>query len=172
MKIRTRSVILLATLLLPEIAPSVTKIAYTPITTPNTPAAENGVSQQDSQEKIPTPEESPLCLAAKNGDYTRVQQLLPTTNAKELGAVLSAAASNNHKKIILLLLQAGANPNENNGEPLQNAARTGHITCTQALLAAGADSNLKDSGDFEKTALEKATDPKMIQLLREHGARD
>jgi hypothetical protein len=57
--------------------------------------------------------------------------------------------------------------------PLHKTANEGYIACAQALLAAGADINLKDIGIFQETALEKARKyhrTKMVTFLCSQGA--
>lgn len=58
---------------------------------------------------------------------------------------LSSAAKKGAETCVKLLLDAGADPNEEDGNALLRAAQNGHATCVELLLKAGADPSIKEN---------------------------
>lgn len=133
--------------------------AYTQIDlkAPNRPIADSVLMLQ-----------SPIRIAAMNGDYVKVKQLLDA-GASPNGLIKQKfwvprdnvffAADAGDVKLMKLLLAAGADPNiaqDNTGKttPLMVAAIRGDVEMTRLLLAAGAKVNARESDG--STALDYA----------------
>ena len=121
-----------------------------------------------------------ITIAAALGDEGRVGELLASNpglaNDREPGGKrpLSAAAERNHVAIARCLLDAGADPNLEEGPncpkgyALWAAAHAGHLAVAQLLLDAGADPN----ADVESSGTPTGTpNPEMRALLYRHGGR-
>ena len=121
-----------------------------------------------------------ITVAAALGDEERVGELLASdsrlANEQEPGGKrpLSAAAERNHVGIVNRLLDAGADPNLDEGPncprgyALWAAAHLGFFEVARMLLDAGADPN----ADVESSATPTGTSNKeMRALLYEHGGR-
>ena len=121
-----------------------------------------------------------VTIAAALGDEARVRVLLASdaklANDQEPGGKrpLSAAAERNHVAIVKRLLDAGADPNLEEGSncpkgyALWAAAHSGHFEIATMLLDAGADPN----ADVESSATPTGTpNPAMRALLYQHGGR-
>ena len=121
-----------------------------------------------------------ITVAAALGDEERVRELLASnaelTNDQEPGGKrpLSAAAERNHVGIVKHLLDAGADPNLDEGPncpkgyALWAAAHLGFFEIAKMLLNAGADPN----ADVDSSGTPTGTSNKeMRALLYEHGGR-
>ena len=122
-----------------------------------------------------------MTIAAALGDEARVRELLasePTLcDHQEPGGkrALSAAAERNYVDIVNVLLEAGANPNLEEGEncpqgyALWAASHFGYFEIAEALLAAGADPNamVESSGNPTESAFNR----EMRELLYRHGGK-
>ena len=121
-----------------------------------------------------------ITVAAALGDEERVSELLVSdaglANDQEPGGKrpLSAAAERNHVGIVKRLLDAGADPNLDEGPncpkgyALWAAAHHGFFEVAKMLLDAGADPN----ADVESSGTPTGTpDREMRALLYEHGGR-
>ena len=122
-----------------------------------------------------------ITVAAALGDEDRVRELLRAdatlANDQESGGKrpLSAAAERNHGAIVSALLDAGTDPNLEEGPncprgyALWAAARFGHREVAERLLAAGADPNadVESSG----TPTGSAANAEMRALLYRNGGR-
>lgn len=121
-----------------------------------------------------------ITVAAALGDEERVRELLASdaglANDQEPGGKrpLSAAAERNHVGIVKRLLNAGADPNLDEGPncpkgyALWAAAHRGFFEVAKMLLDAGADPN----ADVESSGTPTGTpDREMRALLYEHGGR-
>ena len=121
-----------------------------------------------------------ITVAAALGDEERVRELLSSdsdlANDQEPGGKrpLSAAAERNHAGIVQDLLDAGADPNLDEGPicpsgfALWAAAHHGYFEVARMLLDAGADPN----ADVESSGTPTGTSNKeMRALLYEHGGR-
>lgn len=122
-----------------------------------------------------------MTIAAALGDEERVRALLlsdPTLcNHQEPGGkrALSAAAERNYVDVVKVLLDAGANPNLEEGEncpqgyALWAASHYGYFEIAEALLDAGADPNavVESSGNPTESAFNR----EMRELLYRHGGK-
>ncbi|MDE0224975.1 MAG: ankyrin repeat domain-containing protein [Gammaproteobacteria bacterium] len=121
-----------------------------------------------------------ITVAAALGDEERVRELLASdsdlANDQEPGGKrpLSAAAERNHADIVKHLLDAGADPNLDEGPncprgfALWAAAHHGHLEVAKMLLDAGADPN----ADVESSGTPVGTsNAEMRALLYQHGGR-
>ena len=121
-----------------------------------------------------------ITVAAALGDEERVRELLASnaelTNDQEPGGKrpLSAAAERNHVGIVKHLLDAGADPNLDEGPncpkgyALWAAAHLGFFEIAKMLLNAGADPN----ADVDSSGTPTGTSNKeMRAMLYEHGGR-
>lgn len=121
-----------------------------------------------------------ITVAAALGDEERVRELLASdpdlANDQEPGGKrpLSAAAERNHADIVKHLLDAGADPNLDEGPncprgfALWAAAHHGHFEVAKMLLDAGADPN----ADVESSGTPVGTsNADMRALLYQHGGR-
>ena len=120
-----------------------------------------------------------ITIAAALGDEDRVRELLaqdPTLcDHQEPGGkrALSAAAERNYADIVNVLLDAGANPNLEEGEncpkgfALWAASHLGYFEIAERLLAAGANPNayVESSGNPTESAFNR----EMRELLYRHG---
>ena len=122
-----------------------------------------------------------MTVAAALGDIKRVQQLLDTDrslcNHQEPGGkrAISAAAERKHEEIVNLLLDAGCDPNLEEGPncprgyALWSAARFGFFGIAETLLKAGADPNANVESSGNPT--ESAVNGDMRSLLYQYGGR-
>ena len=122
-----------------------------------------------------------ITVAAALGDEGRVRALLSEDlslcNHQEGGGkrAISAAAERNHEVIVDLLLNAGNDPNLEEGVncprgfALWAASRFGYFSVAKRLLKAGADPNamVESSGNPTESAINKD----MRNLLYEHGGQ-
>ena len=121
-----------------------------------------------------------ITVAAALGDEERVRELLASdsdlANDQETGGKrpLSAASERNHVDIVRHLLDAGADPNLDDGTncpkgyALWAAAHHGHFEVAKMLLEAGADPN----ADVESSGTPTSTpNAEMRALLYQHGGR-
>ena len=122
-----------------------------------------------------------VTIAAALGDENRVRELLATDPAlcdhQEPGGkrALSAAAERNYADIVNVLLDAGANPNLEEGEncpqgyALWAASHFGYFEIAEALLAAGANPNavVESSGNPTESSFNR----EMRELLYRHGGK-
>ena len=121
-----------------------------------------------------------ITVAAALGDEGRVRELLASdadlSNDQEPGGKrpLSAAAERNHADIVRQLLDAGADPNLDEGPncprgfALWAAAHHGYFEVAKMLLEAGADPN----ADVESSGTPNGTsNAEMRALLYQHGGR-
>ena len=121
-----------------------------------------------------------ITVAAALGDEARVRDLLAMdsglANDQESGGKrpLSAAAERNHAAIVKRLLDAGADPNQEEGPncpkgyALWAAAHFGHFEVASMLLGAGADPNADVESSGTPTGTRNAA---MRALLYQHGGR-
>ena len=121
-----------------------------------------------------------ITVAAALGDEDRVRELLAgdadLANDQEPGGKrpLSAAAERNHVAIVKRLLDAGADPNLDEGPncpkgfALWAAAHGGHFEIAEMLLDAGADPNADVESSGTPTGTPK---PELRALLYRHGGR-
>ena len=121
-----------------------------------------------------------ITVAAALGDEDRVCELLESNaglaNDQESGGKrpLSAAAERNHVEIVKRLLDAGADPNLDEGPncpkgyALWAAAHRGFFGIATLLLAAGADPNADVESSGTPTG---TTNREMRALLYQHGGR-
>ncbi|XP_038177799.1 ankyrin repeat domain-containing protein 31 isoform X7 [Arvicola amphibius] len=120
--------------------------------------------------------ESLLHVASRGGDLSLVKVLIASgadVNIKDNTGwtPLHEASSEGFNDVIVELLKAGANINCENVDgmlPLHGAAVGNHLKTAEILLEHGANPNQKDQK--QRTALEKADDEKMKDLLRSYGA--
>lgn len=122
-----------------------------------------------------------ITIAAALGDEDRVRQLLQSdkelANFEETGGKrpLSAAAERGHVNIVKALLDAGADPNLQEGPncprgyALWAATRFGHREIAEMLLEAGADpnANVESSGNPTESAIDK----EMRTLCYQYGGK-
>ncbi len=121
-----------------------------------------------------------ITVAAALGDEERVGELLASNvdlaNDQESGGKrpLSAAAERNHVEIVKRLLDAGADPNLDEGpncprgHALWAAAHFGFFEIARMLLEAGADPNAEVESSGTPTG---TSNKEMRALLYEHGGR-
>jgi thiosulfate/3-mercaptopyruvate sulfurtransferase len=119
---------------------------------------------------------TPFMRAARQGDADKVRALLErgalleTRNADGNNALWFACVGE-HLDMIELLVKLGIdidNQNDNGATCLMYASSTGKEAVVKALLAAGANPNLKSLDDF--TALDVAATPGCLRLLRRAGS--
>ena len=128
---------------------------------------------------------TPLIIAVRDGDESRVQALLrhgADVNLASLGDgnPLIVAASQGNTALARLLIEYGADVNSivpGDETPLINAARASHIEMVRYLIDQGADVNLGVNADTLRgkawrTPLNQAARPDIRELLRQHGASD
>ena len=122
-----------------------------------------------------------VTIAAALGDEDRVRELLASDpalcNHRESGGkrALSAAAERNYVDIVNMLLEAGADPNLEEGGncpkgyALWAASHLGYFEIARALLAAGADPNagVESSGNPTESAFNR----EMRELMYRHGGK-
>jgi ankyrin repeat protein len=120
--------------------------------------------------------QTPLILAAQQGDVASVQKLLQLGVNMDIegGRALRAAVKSRNGQIFRLLLQSGANVNSECGKDesaLQEAASSGDYQILQLLLQSGADVNRV--GGYYGSALQTAAAigiVEVVQLLLQSGA--
>uniref|UniRef100_A0A8D0UH89 RAMA domain-containing protein n=1 Tax=Sus scrofa TaxID=9823 RepID=A0A8D0UH89_PIG len=120
--------------------------------------------------------ESRLHLAARRGNLSLVKALIESgadVNLKDNAGwtPLHEAASEGCNDVIVELLKASANVNCENVDgilPLHDAVANSHLKAAEILLQHGANPNQKDQK--QKTALDKADDENMKDLLKSYGA--
>lgn len=119
-----------------------------------------------------------LARAAENGDLAEITRLIECgVDPNSLDRGRESLLFGHRPEVVRLLLEKGANPNQttSSGEtPLMRAARQGQVEIVRALLAAGADVNVKH-GEYRTTALMQAIDAQQVEisdLLRAAGAAD
>jgi ankyrin repeat protein len=104
-----------------------------------------------------SPASPPICRAARDGDFAKVQSLLhgdPKLVSASDGTgstPLDRAASQGHADIVRLLLANHADVNARNNEgmtPLYGAAQGGYTEVAILLLASKADVNAKTHGGY------------------------
>ena len=139
--------------------------------------ATSALSQYDPED----PKNVQLLDAVKQGDETRVKQLLaeganPNILNVEKVSVLKIAARNGSTQIVKLLLESGANPSSSDEEwsALRGAAYNGYVEIVRLLIEAGAEINVTPKasmpilvyviGKNEPASFE------VIQELVKHGA--
>lgn len=127
---------------------------------------------------------SALMVAVRQGDSAMVELLLARgadvqISSRGDGNALIIAAQRGDLVLAERLLAAGADVNAAvlaDETPLINAAANNDLAMVQLLLAHGADVNLQvqtplSDGPELRSALNRASSPELIQLLRERGAR-
>ena len=122
-----------------------------------------------------------ITIAAALGDIDRVKELLAADsslcNHQEAGGkrALSAAAERNYGEIVKTLLDAGADPNLEEGAncpmgyALWSASHFGYFDIAELLLAHGANPNASVESSGNPT--ESAFNSDMRNLLYEHGGK-
>lgn len=114
-----------------------------------------------------------LILAAREGNLPMVEALLEAgadknaLNSDNNGAIWAACFADS-LPVIQTLADAGVNldtQNVNGATALIYTASAGKEAMVKALLDAGADTTLKTLDDY--TALESATTPKILKMLKE-----
>lgn len=120
-----------------------------------------------------------MTIAAALGDHDRVKELLKQDSSfrdhQESGGkrALSAAAERNYVNIVETLLEAGADPNLEEGPncpmgyALWAASHFGYFEIAEMLLAKGANPNAPVESSGNPT--ESAFNPEMRKLLYRHG---
>jgi len=128
--------------------------------------------------------EKDFIRAAKNGDATRVKELLADSPSlidardSDESTALHCACWKGHLEVVQVLIAAGAlvnvdNKNDHWGTtPLHAAAHANQAKIVEALVAAGADVNAVDGGGktpLHHTTFHKAT--AAAKVLTKHGGR-
>ena len=134
--------------------------------------------------------ETPIILAAKEDNLLMIELLLEENQKRDVYerfdinqsskgnfTALYRAVENNSSSIVEKLLQAGANPNSQNGPdkvaPIIQAVDDSYDVIVQLLVEAGADMNARTPDYFENTPLILAAyygDMEIIKILVEAGA--
>ncbi|OGV70937.1 MAG: hypothetical protein A3K19_28545 [Lentisphaerae bacterium RIFOXYB12_FULL_65_16] len=131
--------------------------------------------------------ETPLQFAVENGQLEAAKLLIengadPHVPAKDRSepTPLHDAAQRGDIAMAKLLLDAKANVNAPDGSgrpPLDYIVRGDNVTMAEVLLKAGADPNIrvefrdKDGVDAKRPLWRQATNPKMVELLKQSGAK-
>jgi ankyrin repeat protein len=115
----------------------------------------------------------PLVMAARNADTRAMKLLVEQRGGIFPPAALTGAATVDCLACVQMILK-GSYSKEILSAALRNAATTSSIEIINALLAAGADVNLRDS-TFGATALVRAAysdyaETERVKLLLDHGA--
>ena len=118
--------------------------------------------------------------AVASGNFEEVKRLITEgvdVNVKNETneTPLHIAASRGSKDVAELLIAKGAivNVRGNSNTPLHLAARNGRTTLVELLLNKGADINANDNQGYTPLGRAMANKhPKVIALLREHGAKE
>ena len=114
----------------------------------------------------------PLVMAARNADPKAMKLLAQPRGGKFPAGALTGAASADCLACVQMILE-GSYSKASASNALRNAATTSSLELMNALLAAGADVNLKDA--FGATALMHAaysdySEAERVKLLLDHGA--
>lgn len=120
--------------------------------------------------KDPYLESDPLRVAIEASDIETVQKLLregiSPNSYDEVTPLLSVASHCGVAAVVRILLEAGADPNLENGEnftPLMFAAQGGHLAVVQNLISAGA--NIHAVNDHGEDALSMAAWGGQIEMV-------
>jgi ankyrin repeat protein len=122
---------------------------------------------------------TPLTIAAKNGQYEMARMLLSKgadVNAQggDYSNTLQAASAGGHEQVVKMLLDKGANVNgqgEGYSNALQVASSEGHEQVVKMLLNKGADVNAQ--GGYYGNALQAASEgghEQVVKMLLDKGA--
>jgi len=124
-----------------------------------------------------------LSNAAMEGDLFTVERCVtagvdinaePQSEAGGGMPALIAAASGDHNDIVRFLLDHGADINRRDSTgntALNHAAIHGNLPLVEFLLSRGADPNLPGEG-YPLWNANNRGDPRMIELLKSHGAHE
>lgn len=132
-------------------------------------------SLETRQEELKDAKRHPLTLAAYNGDFESVLELLntgakPNSQTRGRDTPLSYAAGNGHIDIVRLLLERGTLVDAGDGAALKAAAFRGHSDVVQVLLTAGADVRLyTGSNDRTSKRLRRANEPSVLEYAAHGG---
>jgi len=115
------------------------------------------------------------CRAVENGDANKVRALLregmDPNRRVFMESMLTLAARKKRTGVIKVLLEAGADPNIERGGPLILAVGTRNREAVRALIAAGANVNLRGPGDFPPlTTASFKGDVELVDMLVRAGA--
>lgn len=180
--IRLRTVVLLASCLSVAVVPDVhgNQLLLDAVKQGNRAAVEQVLRDRADVNAAGSDGSTALILAADRGEVEIVRLLISAradVNARnEYGATaLAAACANGHSAIVRILLDARANPNSTlllGESPLMTAVDMSDVDAVRALLAHGANTELRESRGGQ-TALMWAVAERhaeIVRLLVEHGA--
>ncbi|KAJ7613186.1 ankyrin repeat-containing domain protein [Roridomyces roridus] len=117
--------------------------------------------------------ENTLRIAARQGDLTIMELLLPTADPGHLQSALDAASERGHVDVVCMLLNSGLSLESSLGKLLDAACHSAHTEMVEFLLYAGADPNGGDFDSFHGSPLLAAAykgNTELFKLLIDRGA--